>query len=198
MARDSQSEMADLKSFEEAFQHLVFRFEAPENARQMVGVAIAPAAHSNTGAAKSKSKMPPSVDDSDKAAIQQLVADWEKLDPADFPKKWKHFATNPFCAVGPGWVKVVNQEFLDGWVKSRAFKSLMKAFQPHSPRKSKVSRVKVTWVGTHMANVTYHVQETTQTGKSAGNAAMIVMKLAKGWRIGAVCRFDEFGADEAG
>lgn len=190
MARDSQSEMDAFKSFEEAFQHLVFRFEEPENVRQMVGVAIAPAAHST--AAVKKSGAPPSVDASDKDAIRKLVAGWEALDPGDIVTKWKNYATDPFCAVGPGWVKVVNQEFLDGWSKSKAFKSLMKAFRPHSPRQSKVTKVTVTWVGTSMANVTYHVHETTQTGQSAGNGAMIVMKLAKGWRIGAVCRYDEF------
>ncbi len=174
--------------FDEAARHMKLGLEAEGGGNRMVGVAFVPAAHSSQDG--QSSEQPATLDDSDKKAIKSILEAWETMHPDDFVKSWRTVATDPFIAIGPGWIKKADQKFIKEWSKSDGLAKLLDNFQPFRPRKTVVSQVEVVFVGDSLASATYTTTEETGKRATVGNAASILMKTPAGWRIAAITRHD--------
>ena len=201
------SESSDTKSpnskihFQERFEELAkdfaFNLAPGANDGRMVGVVLAPASHG--GMDPSPSGVPQSLTaTSDEDEIRSIVEQWETLHPDEIADKWKDVLTDPFIGLGPGWIKAVDDQFIADWQASDEYKTLREKFLPHSPRRTEVSDVKIAFVGTSMASVTYRAEEETQDNRGVGNGAALLMKTGAGWRIAAVARFDQLVGQHGG
>ncbi|MCB1033367.1 MAG: hypothetical protein KDD47_05990 [Acidobacteria bacterium] len=174
--------------FEEHARHLGLELEGGDSGNRMVGVAFVPAAHqSQSGLAQ---EVPKQLDESDQQQIQEIVESWETMHPDDFDKNWRNVTTEPFIAIGPGWIKTADQAFVDGWLASKGLQKLVDDWRPFNPRKTEVSNVQIVFVGESLASVTYSTKEETGKNPTVGNAAAILMKTPAGWRIAAITRYD--------
>jgi hypothetical protein len=179
--------------FQTAFEQLApdFPFNLAPGAtdRRMVGAVLVPAAHSSQDV--TAAALPTSIDESDEEQIRALVGEWETLHPDEIKDKWKEVLTDPFVAIGPGWIKSVNDQYISDWQASQQYADIRQRYLPFFPRKTKVSEIHVTFIGSSLASVNYRADEETQNNRGVGNGAALVMKTSAGWRIAAVARFDE-------
>jgi hypothetical protein len=149
---------------------------------KMIGAAFMAAAHTATPAGHAK--MPRKAGASDKAAIKALITSWASLHPKQVLANWQKYATSPYTVVGAGKAQRVNGAYLRKWLKSKPLATLMAWFPFPARRTPKLSGIKITWLGGDTAAVTWAEAETATNGRRyKGNAAAIVVKTAKGWRI---------------
>lgn len=175
-------------AFEEQAQDLDLQLEEGEAGNRMIGVAFVPAAHGRQSG--DADDAPTALDSSDTEQIQQILTEWETMHPDDFDKHWRNVTTEPFIAIGPGWIKSADQAFVDAWTSSDGLKQLVDDWAPFNPRKTDLSNIQIVFVGEALASATYQTREETGASPTIGNAAAILMKTDAGWRIAAITRYD--------
>lgn len=181
--------------FEELAPDLQLNVDEEVGENRMVGVALVPAAHSTKEA--TSAEIPATASGSDQAAIEDVLTQWETLHPEDLMKRWREVATDPFIAIGPGWIKEVDAKFIKDWFTSKAFAKLLENYQPFNPRRTAISNVTIVHIGASLASVTYQAEEETRAKNTVGNGGALVMKTKAGWRIAAVARYDQLKHDGA-
>lgn len=183
--------------FEQLAKDFPFNLAPDANDGRMVGAVLVPASHSSQDV--TTSAVPRSLGStSDEDEIKDVVDRWETLHPDEIADKWKEVCTDPFIGLGPGWIKSVDDQFIADWQESDEYKAVLEKYKPHDPRRTEVSDVKIAFVGTSMASVTYRAEEETQDNRGVGNGAALLMKTGAGWRIAAVARFDELVGKNGG
>jgi len=128
---------------------------------------------------------PEAVDAGDDAAIEDIIARFEAMDPETFIRDWKSYAAEPYVGVGNHWVGLIDEANVKHWFESDNLARARVSFPPFSPRKITVSKVSIVHLEPTRAVVTYHVEEEYRNGRvTAGNTCSIVMKTARaGWKI---------------
>lgn len=179
--------------FEELAADMPLNVDGEVEENRMVGVALVPAAHSSKDT--TSAQIPAKASDSDQAAIEEILTLWETLHPEDLLERWREVATEPFIAIGPGWIKEVDDRFIKDWFTSPAFRKLIENYQPFNPRRTAISNVNIVHIGHSLASVTYQAEEETKAKNTVGNGGALVMKTKAGWRIAAVARYDQLQHD---
>lgn len=163
---------------------------------RMIGIALAPAAHSTVDVDNSvqPAAMAGGTDDD---AIRETITKWSSLHPDEMKDGWKEHCTEPYYHFSPGGVAAVDGKAVEGWLKSDDFGAIKSKFGYHDTRKVTISDVKITYLGGGAACATYRHREEGTVGKPiVGNGAVMLHK-TKGatgpkWKIGVVGRHDVF------
>ena len=179
--------------FEELAPGIPLNVEEEVGENRMVGVALTPAAHSSKD--PTSEEVPSAASTSDQDGIEEALTKWETLHPDDLIDRWREVATEPFIAIGPGWVKEVDHQFIHDWFTSDSFKKLLENYQPFNPRRTSISNLNIVHIGNSLASVTYQAEEETQGRNTIGNGGALMMKTKAGWRIAAVARYDQLKHD---
>ncbi len=179
--------------FEELASGIHLNVEEQVGENRMVGVALVPAAHSSKET--TSAEIPSVASTSDRDGIEQALTLWETLHPDDLINRWREVATEPFIAIGPGWVKEVDEQFIHDWFTSESFRKLLENYQPFNPRRTALSNINIVHIGECLASVTYQAEEETQGRNTVGNGGALMMKTKVGWRIAAISRYDQLKHD---
>jgi hypothetical protein len=123
----------------------------------------------------------------DDELLENVVRGWEELHPDEAGHLWKNYATDPFVAVGRGAVGILDDQAYRKWRDSDELKDDMEEFPPYSPRRIRISQLRVTYVGRTTAVVTYSAEEDYQNGKiRVTNAGVMALKIDDStWKIAA-------------
>lgn len=163
---------------------------------RMIGIALAPAAHSTVDVDHSHlpSAMPGVTDDD---AIRETITKWSSMHPDEMKDSWKDHCTDPYYHFSPGGVMAVDGKAVEAWLHSKDFHAIKTKFGYHDSRKVTISDVKVMYLGGGAACATYRHREEGTVGKPiVGNGAVMLRKTkgaaGSSWKIGVVSRHDAF------
>jgi len=165
---------------------------------RMIGIALAPAAHSTVDV--DDSRMPAALHDKgDDAAIHHTITGWSSMHPDEMHESWKSYCTEPYYHVSPSGVKAVDAAAIKSWLGSKEFGAIKDRFGYHAERKVTISDVNITHLGSGVACATYRHREEGTKGKPViGNGAVLLHQV-KGkagsppsWKIAVVSRHDTF------
>jgi len=133
---------------------------------------------------------PPASD----AAIRQLVTGWESLTPTEFAQRHAEFALEPYVAVGE-WVVPIDHNRINAWVGGEYLARALAERPRLETRRIEVQQLQIVYVGNDKAVATYHVVERYEGSERmySGNAAVILVHLAEGWRIAAYTKTGSVG-----
>jgi hypothetical protein len=128
------------------------------------------------------------ADESTVSASTEIAAHllgFESLSPADFPQRWREYATDPYVGVGVGWVGTIDEKAVDEWLHSSALAEAEEALPTFSPRHVKLSNLQLVALGPGRYLATYRVEETYRNDEvSAGNTFAVLFRVRdQGWRI---------------
>lgn len=165
---------------------------------RMIGIALAPAAHSTVEV--DQSHMPAALHtEDDAAAIRSTLTGWSSMHPDEMEHGWKRYCTEPYYHVSGAGVKPVDGKTVSSWLASDDFRALKERFGYHATRKVTISDVHITHLGGHVACATYrHREEGTKGKPVVGNGAVLLHKVpgsagaAPHWKIAVVSRHDAF------
>ena len=178
---DQEREASLQQAFDEVAGGLDVRLEPASRRARTVGVAIAIAPMVEFDLEDA----PPPAEHVDDQAIKSLIQERETLSPTDFQQQWRDQAHDPHIGVTLEGIAQVDQQAIDAWLASDKFAEFLALYPPYSPRRIKISQVRIVYIGRTRACATYRVREQYTNGKVlAGNVAVILAKIDNvGWRI---------------
>ncbi|HZF08323.1 MAG TPA: hypothetical protein VFE33_05990 [Thermoanaerobaculia bacterium] len=133
---------------------------------------------------------PPASD----STLRELVTGWESLTPTEFAQRHAEFALEPYIAVGE-WVVPIDRNRINAWVDGEYLARALAERPRLETRRIKVQQLRIVYIGNDKAVATYHVVERYEGSPQtySGNAAVILVHLAKGWRIAAYTKTGSVG-----
>jgi len=116
--------------------------------------------------------------------IAELITRWENLTPQQLLKQHKKLALDPFVAFGE-WVVPIDHNRIEAWLHGEYLARALAERPRLESRSIEVQKIKIVYIGRNKAVATYRVVERYQDSPKvySGNAAVILVHLAKGWRI---------------
>ncbi|MEM1179155.1 MAG: hypothetical protein AAGM22_12475 [Acidobacteriota bacterium] len=163
--------------------------------QRMVGVFAAPSAHSSS---------PPSDDGqtsadgpSDNDDIEKAIYGWAQTHPEDVVKMHGEYTTDPYCAVFPGGVQLIDATYLENWVGSDEYHAILGEWTPKRERVADLHTIQIVHLSDSVASVTFQGRETGEKDVPViCNAAAILIKQPNGrgttWKIASVSKFGDF------
>lgn len=162
---------------------------------RMVGVFAAPSAHSS--APRSKKDQLTADGPSENDDIQDALYGWAQTHPQDVVKHHGDFTTDPYAAVMPGGVQLVDRAFLEAWVGSPEYKELLGRWSPKRERVADLHNIQIVHLSDCVASATFQGREIGDNEVPVlCNAAAILVKKPNGcgtaWKIASVSKFGDF------
>lgn len=118
------------------------------------------------------------------AEIGELITSWERLTPKQLYKQHAKFALQPYVAFGE-WVVPIDHNRIEAWLNGEYLARALAERPRLETRSIEVQKVKIVYIGRNRAVATYRLVERYEGNSKvySGNAAVILVHLAKGWRI---------------
>jgi hypothetical protein len=177
------------KAFEEAAPDLGLRLERPGcgDDTRVVGVAFA---IFQSLLEVDLDKAPRAMAGEDDEAIAAALSGYEQADPPTFAKTWRQYAADPHIGMGAHWVGLVDEAAVDHWLGSDELARASRSYPSCTPRRIKISDLRIVYIGGTRASATYHVEEEFENGRrSAGNVSALLFNVkGDGWRIAVITR----------
>ena len=128
---------------------------------------------------------PPPTGHADDREIATRIHGFETLsNDQNAAGEWRQHLHDPYVAVTLNGLAQVDQAAVDEWLANPEFQEYQQEYPPQSPRRVKIKRPQIIYIGRQHATITYRVVETYANGKTAaGNGTAMLARLSEGWRI---------------
>lgn len=128
---------------------------------------------------------PPGIERHDDRQIRSIIRTWESLSTAERLESWRQSAYDPYIGVDREGLVKIDQEILTKWLTGTEYTQYQQRYPPCSPRKVKVTRIRIVYIGREHACATYRITERFANDTVlASNVATMLAKLKDvGWRI---------------
>ncbi|MEO1086557.1 MAG: hypothetical protein AAFY88_20175 [Acidobacteriota bacterium] len=163
--------------------------------QRMVGVFAAPTAHSSSPPSSDGSSL--TADATDNDDIKDALYGWAQTHPADVVERHGDFTADPYAAVMPGGVQLIDEEFLENWVGSDEYNEILGRWSPKQERVANLHSIQVVHLSDSVASATFQGRELGEGDVPVVcNAAAILIKAPNGrgttWKIASVSKFGDF------
>ncbi|MEM8993686.1 MAG: hypothetical protein AAGF23_02715 [Acidobacteriota bacterium] len=164
--------------------------------QRMVGVFAAPSAHSSSPQSDDDGSSL-SADATDDDDIKEALTGWAETHPADVVERHGDFTADPYAAVMPGGVQLVDTEFLENWVGSDEYNEILGRWSPKKEREANLHNIQVIHLSDSVASATFQGRELGEGDVPVVcNVAAILIKAPNGrgttWKIASVSKFGDF------